>query len=195
MPSDEVVACSVILREEVNVLGVGLEMSRFTNELETSENFGDVFEVVKKSVKEQLNQERAGLMLVLADLPIQLGAYHGMGTNQIVMNRALLDRVIASGHPRSHINSFVYSILLHEYLHSLGVADEGEVRRLVYDVSLKTFGPDHPASTIASKGPWTLLRSRGYVNTLIPAEEHSDVKQRDAELVRDFDRSHRAYIS
>lgn len=195
MPSDEVVACSVILREEVNVLGVGLEMSRFTSELETSENFGDVFEVVKKSVKEQLNQERAGLMLVLADLPIQLGAYHGMGTNQIVMNRALLDRVIASGHPRSHINSFVYSILLHEYLHSLGVADEGEVRRLVYDVSLKTFGPDHPASTIASKGPWTLLRSRGYVNTLIPVEEHSDVKQRDAELVRDFDRSHRAYIS
>jgi hypothetical protein len=172
-----------------------LEMSRFTNELETSENFGDVFEIVKKSVKEQLNQERAGLMLVLADLPIQLGAYHGMGTNQIVMNRALLDRVIASGHPRSYINSFVYSILLHEYLHSLGVADEGEVRRLVYDVSLKTFGPDHPASTIASKGPWTLLRSRGYVNTLIPAEEHSDVKQRDAELVRDFDRSHRAYIS
>jgi len=170
-------------------------MSRFASELETSENFGDVFEIVKKSVKEQLNQERAGLMLVLADLPIQLGAYHGMGTNQIVMNRALLDRVIASGHPRSYINSFVYSILLHEYLHSLGVADEGEVRRLVYDVSLKTFGADHPASTIASKGPWTLLRPRGSVDTLIPVEEQPDAKQRDAELVRDFDRSHRAYIS
>jgi len=166
---------------------------QLTSELETSENFGDVFEIVKKSVKEQLNQERAGLMLVLADLPIQLGAYHGMGTNQIVMNRALLDRVIAAGHPRRYINSFVYSILLHEYLHSLGVADEGEVRRMVYDVSLKTFGPDHPASTIASKGPWTLLRKPGYVETSIPVEP-SDAKHREAELITDFDRSHRAYI-
>jgi hypothetical protein len=170
-------------------------MSRLASELETSENFGDIFEVVKKSVREHLNTERAGLMLVLADLPIQLGAFHGLGTNQIVMNRTLLDRVIASGRPRNEINSFVYSILLHEYLHSLGVADEAEVRRLVYEVSLKTFGPDHPASTIASKGPWTLLRSSGYVDTMIPREEQSEVKPRDTELVTDFDRSHRAYIS
>jgi len=169
-------------------------MATFASELESSENFGDVFEVVKKSVKEQLNQERAGLMLVLADLPLQLGAYHGMGTNQIVMNRALLDRVIASGHPRSHINAFVYSILLHEYLHSLGVADEGQVRQLVYDVTTKTFGPDHPASTIASKGPWTLLRDPGYVNTHIPHQDQSEFKPRNAELISDFDRSHRAYI-
>jgi hypothetical protein len=176
-------------------MGLGMEMSSFTSQLETSENFGDVFEVVKKSVKEHLNQERAGLMLVLADLPIQLGAYHGIGTNQIVMNRTLLDQVIAAGHPRNQINSFVYSILLHEYLHSLGVADEGEVRRLVYDVSLKTFGPDHPASSIASKGPWALLRSRGYIDTQIPNEEQVEARPRDAELVSDFDRSHRTYIS
>lgn len=169
-------------------------MTEFATELEASQNFGDVFEVVKKSVREQLNQERAGLMLVLADLPLQLGAYHGMGSNQIVMNRSLLDRVVAAGHPRSQINSFVYSILLHEYLHSLGVADESEVRRMVYDISLKTFGPDHPTSTIASKGPWTLLRRPGYVNTMIPHEE-ADARPREAELISDFDRSDRAYIS
>ena len=170
-------------------------MSSFADELETSENFGDIFEIVKKSVKEHLSQERGGLMLVLADLPIELGAFHGLGTNQIVMNRALLDRVIASGHPRSEINSFVYSILLHEYLHSLGVVDEGEVHQLVYDVSLKTFGPNHPASTIASKGPWTLLRRPGYVDTSIPMENHLEVKQRNPELITDFDRSHQTYIS
>ena len=173
----------------------GMQMFEFVSELETSQNFGDVFEIVKRSVKEQLNQERAGLMLVLADLPIQVGAFHGLGSNQIVMNRTLLDRVIASGHPRSYINSFVYSILLHEYLHSLGVSDEGEVRRLVYDISLKTFGADHPASTIASKGPWTLLRRPGYVETSIQFEEQPEAKVRNAELVTDFDRSHRSYIS
>jgi len=170
-------------------------MNEFATELDSSQNFGDVFEVVKKSVREQLNQERAGLMLVLADLPLELGAYHGMSSNQIVMNRSLLDRVVAAGHPRSQINSFVYSILLHEYLHSLGVADEGEVRRMVYDISLKTFGPDHPASTIASKGPWSLLRRPGYVNTMIPHGNQPDPNPREAELISDFDRSDRAYIS
>jgi hypothetical protein len=170
-------------------------MTEFARELESSQNFGDVFEVVKKSVREQLNQERAGLMLVLADLPLQLGAYHGMGSNQIVMNRSLLDRVVAAGHPRNQINSFVYSILLHEYLHSLGVADEGEVRRMVYDISLKTFGPNHPASAIASKGPWVLLRRPGYVNTMTPHLDQPDPSPREAELISDFDRSDRAYIS
>jgi len=170
-------------------------MTEFATELDSSQNFGDVFEVVKKSVREQLNQERAGLMLVLADLPLELGAYHGMSSNQIVMNRSLLDRVVAAGHPRSQINSFVYSILLHEYLHSLGVADEGEVRRMVYDISLKTFGPGHPATTIASKGPWILLRRPGYVNTMIPHGNQPDPNPREAELISDFDRSDRAYIS
>jgi len=164
-------------------------------QLETSENFGDIFEIVKKSVKQQLGMERAGLMLVLADLPMHLGAFHGVGTNQIVMNRALLDRIVAAGHPRSQINAFVYSILLHEYLHSLGVINEPEVRRLVNEISLKTFGPDHPASRIASRGPWSLLRGVGFVDTHISDGTRLELKQRRAELVTDFDRSHRTYIS
>jgi hypothetical protein len=165
------------------------------SQLETSENFGDIFEIVKKSVKHQLGMERAGLMLVLADLPIHLGAFHGVGTNQIVMNRTLLDRIVAAGHPRSHINAFVYSILLHEYLHSLGVIDESEVRRLVNEISLETFGPDHPASKIASRGPWSLLREPRYVETHFPSETRLELKERRAELVTDFDRSDRNYIS
>ena len=172
-----------------------LEAFKLQIELETSENFGDIFEIVKKSVKQQLGMERAGLMLVLADLPMHLGAFHGVGTNQIVMNRTLLDRIVAAGHPRSHINAFVYSILLHEYLHSLGVIDESEVRRLVNEISLKTFGPGHPASSIASRGPWSLLRDAGFVDTHISNETRLDLKQRRAELVTDFDRSHRTYIS
>lgn len=84
---------------------------------------------------------------------------------------------------------------LHEYLHSFGLVDEDEVRRLVHDVSLKTFGPDHPASTIASNGPWALLREAVQVDTRIPIETHLESKGRRAELITDFDRSHRTYIS
>ena len=170
-------------------------MTRLLGQLETSENFGDIFEIVKKSVKNQLGMERAGLMLVLADLPIQLGAFHGVGTNQIVMNRTLLDRIVAAGHPRSHINAFVYSILLHEYLHSLGVIDESQVRRMVNEISIETFGPKHPASKIASRGPWSLLGQPEYIDTQVSDETRLDLKQRRAELVTDFDRSDRSYIS
>jgi len=72
-------------------------MQTLAEQLDSSENFGDVFEIVKRSVKDQLGKERAGLMLVLADLPMHLGAFHGVGTNSIVMNRALLDRIVKGG--------------------------------------------------------------------------------------------------
>jgi len=168
-------------------------MRNLTEQLDNSENFGDVFEIVKKSVKEQLGKERAGLMLVLADLPMYLGAFHGVGTNSIVMNRALLDRIVKGGNSRIQINSFVYSILLHEYLHSLGLIEEADVRSLVRDISLKTFGNDHPASKIAAAGPWSML-SRTWSSEQVDSNDilqsHSEM-----ELIKDFDRSHSRYIS
>ena len=164
-------------------------MEDFTRALGESENFGDVFEIVKRSVKHHLQKERGGLMLVLANLPIQLGAFHSLGSNSIVMNRSLLDRVVSSGNPPTNVKSFVYSILLHEYLHSLGVVDEGEVRELVREVSLATFGPNHPASKVATDGPWSLLSNSGSKELLLHAD---GLNPREVELIRDFDRSHSA---
>jgi len=170
-----------------------LRLQDLAAQLDNSENFGDVFEIVKKSVKDQLGKERAGLMLVLADLPIHLSAFHGVGTNSIVMNRALLDRIVKGGNSRTQVNSFVYSILLHEYLHSLGLIEEADVRSLVRDISIKTFGDDHPTSKIAAAGPWSML-PRSW-----PSEQadSTDITQsrREMELVKDFDRSHSKYIS
>jgi hypothetical protein len=166
-------------------------MQDLIEQLDNSENFGDVFEIVKRSVKAQLGKERAGLMLVLADLPMHLGAFHGVGTNSIVMNRALLDRIVKGGNSRTQINSFVYSILLHEYLHSLGVIEEADVRDLVRDISLKTFGIDHPASKIAAAGPWSML-SQSWPHEQADSSTQSN---REQELVKDFDRSHSRYIS
>ena len=167
-------------------------MQDLTEQLDNSENFGDVFEIVKKSVKEQLGKERAGLMLVLADLPTHLGAFHGVGTNSIVMNRVLLDRIVKGGNSRIQVNSFVYSILLHEYLHSLGLIEETDVRSLVRDISSKTFGNDHPASKIAAAGPWSMLPRSWSSEQANPIDPQS---HREMELVKDFDRSHSRYIS
>lgn len=168
-------------------------MQDMAEKLDNSENFGDVFEIVKRSVKEQLGKERAGLMLLLADLPMHLGAFHGVGTNSIVMNRALLDRIVKGGNSRIEVNSFVYSILLHEYLHSLGVIEEKDVRSLVRDISLKTFGDDHPASKIAAYGPWSML-PRSWSSEQTEAG-YAPRLHREIELIKDFDRSHSRYIS
>ena len=167
-------------------------MQTLSEQLDVSENFGDVFEIVKRSVRQHLGKERAGLMLVLADLPMQLGAFHGVGTNSIVMNRALLDRIVKAGNSRTQVNSFVYSILLHEYLHSLGVIEEGNVRTLVRDISVRTFGDNHPASKVAISGPWSMLP-----RSWSTEDANSIVAQpvREMQLVKDFDRSHSKYIS
>ncbi len=155
--------------------------------LDASHDFGDVFELVKKSAERSLGRRRAGLMLYLAKLPMQIGAYHTMGTNGIVMNRTILDMVTHGARSLREINSYVYSILLHEYLHALGYVDERDVRRLVYDISLEIFGPEHPATQIASKGPGAMFPAIALYDA--PTETP------DVEVIPDLERSSQRYIS
>ena len=63
----------------------------YANQLDRSQNFREVFTLVKKSVKEALNHERTGLLLYLRDMPLKVGAYHQLGTNGIILNRVLLE--------------------------------------------------------------------------------------------------------
>jgi hypothetical protein len=155
--------------------------------LDLCQDFSDVFELVKKSAERSLGQRRAGLMLYLARLPKHIGAYHTMGTNGIVMNRTTLDMVTHGARSLREINSYVYSILLHEYLHALGYVQERDVRRLVYDVSLEAFGPEHPATQIASKGPSSMFPE--VVLDTVPNEAP------DVEVIPDLERSSQRYIS
>lgn len=162
-------------------------MATLTERLDSCEDFGDVFELVKKSAERSLGQRRAGLMLYLARLPKHIGAFHTVGTNGIVMNRNTLDVVTHGARSLREINSYVYSILLHEYLHSLGYVEERDVRKLVYDVSLDTFGPDHPATQIASKGPSAIFPD--IVLNEIPTDTP------DVEVIPDIERNSHNYIS
>lgn len=162
-------------------------MSSMSERLDLCQNFSDVFELVKKSAEHALGQRRAGLMLYLARLPKHIGAYHTLGTNGIVMNRTTLDMVTHGARSLREINSYVYSILLHEYLHSLGYVEERDVRRLVHDVSLETFGPDHPATQIASKGPGAMFPEVAL--DTVPNEAP------DVEMIPDLERSSQRYIS
>lgn len=128
-------------------------MEEFRGRLEKATGYGDVWEVVKDNVEFSLHKRRRGMMLFLDDLPIQLGAYHPIGTNNIVLNRTLVQIVEPSIESKRVVNALVYNLLLHEYLHALGEFSEVEVRRMVYEIARKCFGEDYIATSIAQKSP------------------------------------------
>ena len=126
------------------------------------------------------------MLLFLDDLPLHLGAYHQLGTNNIVLNRSLFNIVEAVTKSRKLVNAFVYSILTHEYLHSLGTISETQVRSLVYDISKQCFGTNHTVTTLAEKTPWSLLKG-------VPLNELTMPKQ-PMELIKDLEKPNQAYI-
>lgn len=85
---------------------------------------------------------RAGLNLVLQGMPSSLGAYHALGSNIIVANKHILD-YIRNTKSKEEYNAYVFAILAHEYLHSLGIVDEGEVRKMNYKLCREIFGENH----------------------------------------------------
>lgn len=158
----------------------------FRSRLDKAQGYSEVWDLVKDTVKDFMGKHRVGMMLFLDDLPLQVGAYHTLGTNNIVLNRALVQIVEAATQSKRLVNAFVYSLLVHEYLHALGYVPEREVRPLVYEVSKACFGGDHVVTRLAEKSPWVLLR--GVLLNRIEAPK------RVIEIVKDFEKTNQEYI-
>lgn len=124
--------------------------------LERAEGFDRVFGVVRDAVRRALGVERPGLGLALSNLPPQLGAYWQVAGNLIVLNEGLVETMRAAADTPLQLNAFVYVILAHEYLHSLGYLDEREVRRVTAYVTRAAFGPDHLATRMAEGDLWQM---------------------------------------
>jgi len=117
--------------------------------LTTARNLDDIFMLVKDATERSIGMHRAGLSLVLGDIPNNVGAYHEMGSNAIVMNRNLLKVVQTISKSRARVNSYVFMILLHEYLHTLGYSSDAQVRKLGKEIAAAFFGARHPAADMA----------------------------------------------
>jgi len=156
-------------------------VEKFRKNLETAASYAEVWQIVKDTVEFSLDKRRGSMMLFLDDLPLQLGAYHPIGTNNIVLNRALVEIVEASISSKRVVNALIYNLLLHEYLHALGEYSEVEVRRLVVVVAGKCFGEKHTATVVARKTPWVLLNN-------IPLQAVNAPK-RVMQIVRDFEKT------
>ena len=131
-----------------------LNHNSFEPALDNEMDFDNIFSIVKKTVKQVTGKSRAGLGLALSNLPTGLGAFWQVGGNYIVMNEILLDAMRHITKSIREMNSFIYVILTHEYLHSVGYIDEEEARIMTHKVAEAAFGKEHPASVMSAGDLW-----------------------------------------
>ena len=137
----------------------------YAQRLEKAKSLADIDEIVKDAVRQVYKKSRPGMMLGLADLGeganAWIGGYHVVSSNAIIMNSRPLNYV--EEHHPEYYKPYAFSILLHEYIHTLGVLDEAETRGRTLEVSEKTFG-NHLSNGICSGyNEISSLRSTGQI--------------------------------
>jgi hypothetical protein len=155
------------------------------NKLLDLKDFNEVFEFVKSSVNSVYEMKRAGLSLMLHGMPTRVGAYHVLGSNVIAINSILLDLVRKHSTSNYEYNSYLFTVLLHEYLHSFGILDENTVRNMSLDLCKKFFG-ETQAVTVMAEDPLKIFPQIGLVRF--------DKFENKFELIKNFDNSNQTYI-
>jgi len=154
----------------------------------------DIFKQVKKDVKVVYGRHRAGLSLGLVEMGMYRGGFIGgmhfaPGTD-VVMNKTPL-KIILKQQPYEIVWAYTYHILLHEYIHSLGVLDELQCRNITLRISEKIFNEsNHPAIILAKNGIGTYFPNLPLIYA--PPDLKPDVQ---IEYICNFDQESYDYIS
>jgi hypothetical protein len=162
-----------------------LRQQQYGNKIVQLADFNQAFELVKSAVEEKFNMHRAGLSLILQGLPTKLGAYHVLGSNLIIVNKRILG-IIKIHKSLEEYNSFLFMVLTHEYLHSLGIIDEIQVRKMTYTLLVSLVGEQHMATKMARHQPWDLFPELSLFN--------DNSFEQKFEIVKNFDKTTQSYI-
>jgi len=162
----------------------------YKTRLEEARSLADIFEVVKSLVLNSIGKSRGGLMLGMADLGNHpqgfFGGFFTVGSNVIVLNKIPLQR-IRETRPELY-KPYVFHILLHEYIHSLGYLDESRVKSKVHQITREALGEEHLATRIAAN-------AEGFIKHLAYPDIAWKPDDTGLELVMGFDRSSVSYIA
>ena len=160
----------------------------FIKRLEEATSIPDIFEIVKESVWKTIRKSRAGLELGLVELGNRpeglLGAFYVSGSNIMIMNETPLKRIQETN--PNLLTPYIFSILLHEYLHSLGFFDEDYVKSITYQISCEIFGNNSIIAEISKD------MTKFFPNIIYP--QGTPKVDMPLKIVRDFDRSSISYI-
>jgi hypothetical protein len=162
-----------------------LREQHYGNKILQLPDFNQAFELVKLAVEDKFKMHRAGLSLILQGLPTKLGAYHILGSNLIIVNKRILN-IIKIHKSLNEYNSYLFMVLTHEYLHSLGILSELEVRNMTYNLLSSLVGEHHMATKMARHQPWDLFPELGLFD-----DNSFDQK---FEIIKNFDRTTQTYI-
>jgi len=162
-----------------------LREQHYGNKILQLPDFNQAFELVKLAVEDKFKMHRAGLSLILQGLPTKLGAYHILGSNLIIVNKRILN-IIKIHKSLNEYNSYLFMVLTHEYLHSLGIIDELEVRTMTYSLLASLAGENHMATKMARHQPWDLFPE-------LSLFDDNSFEQK-FEIIKDFDRTTQTYI-
>lgn len=162
-----------------------LREQHYGNKILQLADFNQAFELVKLAVEDKFKMHRAGLSLILQGLPTKLGAYHILGSNLIIVNKRILN-IIKIHKSLNEYNSYLFMVLTHEYLHSLGIIDELEVRTMTYSLLASLAGENHMATKMARNQPWDLFPE-------LSLFDDNSFEQK-FEIIKNFDRTTQTYI-
>lgn len=158
--------------------------ARYPMKLDKAQSIPDIFEVVKEAVHDMEGVTRAGLMLGIAELDVGpdrfIAALHPLGSNIILLNLFPLNRV-KEQRPELY-KAYVFHVLLHEYLHTVGLVEEDQVVPWAIAITRPLFGEEHLATKLAEDISHLLPFVRYPVGMRLP--EGTKI-----ELVEGFDRS------
>ena len=162
----------------------------YRTRLDEAKSLPDIFELVKSLVLKSMGKSRGGLMLGMANLGNHpqgfFGGFFTTGTNVIVLNKIPLQR-IKETRPELY-KPYVFHVLLHEYIHSLGYLDETDVKSRVFAITREALGEEHLAAQIAANAN-EFIKHLAYPDVTWKAEDEG------LELVQGFDRSSVSYIA
>ena len=163
----------------------------YEKELEKTNTFADIFEIVKAIVMEYLDAEQAGLMVGVTDLGSHsngfIGAFYSMNSNMIIINKKPLARILQTN--PSLYNYYLFHIMLHEYVHSIGSYDESQTRQLVHEISLHHFGRNHTVTQLAAN------IEKFMPNLTYPVKGFQPPQDISIEFVKGIDRKNTNYIN
>ena len=138
------------------------------------DNISDLFRLICTIVERSLNKTRPGILIGLVNLGFDkgnfIGGFHYSGTNEIFLNKSALN-VMKEESPHEYYKAYIVFVLLHEYIHAVGVQNEYTTRVYTKEIILTLFGFNHPLSVLAINGPNALFPYSFIMKTNKPTSE------------------------
>ena len=116
-----------------------------------------------------------------------IGAFYSLNANMIIINKKPLARILQTN--PSIYNYYLFHVMLHEYIHSIGSYDESQTRQLVNEISQHYFDEKHIVAQLA------LNIEKFIPNLTYPVQGFQPPQDINIEFVRGIDKKNTNYIN